>query len=287
MASYLLIGAAGLVGAHLRLALRGRDIVATYHRLPVPGGVVLDVTDRDAVRRLVTASRPRTILLAAAETHVERCEREPAATRKVNVDGTRHVAEAAAEIGASLVVFSSEYVFDGTRGVYTEDDAPAPLNEYGRQKVEIESIAQSSGQHLICRTSGVFGLDPSRKNFVLQLIGELAAGREFTVPSDQLITPSYGLSVARAVVELVDGGRSGTFHVAGPDVMDRTAFAQHITRVFGLDTSLLRARPTEQLGLAAARPLRAGLSDVTLRAVLGHALTPVDVALREMAGEAT
>ena len=286
MAPYLLIGAAGLVGGHLLGALHGREVVATYHRSVVAGGVALDVTDRDAVRRLVTETRPGVVLLAAADPYVERCEREPAATRRVNVDGTRRVAEAAAEAGSTLVVFSSEYVFDGTRDAYAEEDVTGPLNEYGRQKVELEQIAAASGPHLICRTSGVFGAEDLRKNFVFQVVDALRDGREFTVPSDQVITPSDAVSLARSVVELLDREARGLFHVAGPERLPRLDFARRVARAFALDTALLRPVPTDGLGLAARRPLRAGLSDDKLRRVLGHGLTPVDDALRELARRA-
>lgn len=286
MPSYLLIGAAGLVGGHLHRALHGREVVATCHQSVVEGAVALDITDRDAVRRLVAESHPGTILLAAADPYVERCEREPAATRKVNVEGTRNVAEAAAEVGATLVVFSSEYVFDGSRDLYDEDGPLAPLNEYGRQKVEVEQIASGAAQHLICRTSGVFGAEDPRKNFVFQVVDALRDGRSFAVPSDQVITPSDAVSLAHSVVELLDSGARGLFHVAGPERLPRVDFAQRVARVFALNADLLRPVPTAELGLAARRPLRAGLADGKLRAMLGHGLAPVDDALRDLARKA-
>jgi dTDP-4-dehydrorhamnose reductase len=285
-ARFLVIGGAGLVGSHVLRALRGRTVTGTYHHAAYPGGVPLDVTDAKAVRERVHAARPDVVVLAAAAPYVERCEREPEATRAVNVEGTRAVAEAAAELSATLVVFSSEYVFDGARGEYSEDDPVAPLNEYGRQKAEIEEIARRSGRHLVCRTSGVFGAEAARKNFVFQLVDALRAGRPFIVPADQLITPTEAASLAGAVVELVDRGLSGTFHVAGPERLPRPEFAARVARAFGLDAGLLRSVPTSDLGLAARRPLRAGLRDDRLRAALGHGLTPVDDALRELAREA-
>ena len=283
---YLLIGGAGLVGSHLVRALDGRDVRRTHHRTPVAGSDALDITDRAAVERHVRLTRPDVAILAAAEPYVERCEREPEATRLVNVEGARTVAAAATEIGAVLVVFSSEYVFDGTRGDYSEDDRTAPLNEYGRQKVELEAIARAAGEHLVCRTSGVFGREAQRKNFVLQLVDALRAGRPFTVPSDQIITPTDAVSLARAVVELLDRGMRGTFHVAGPERLGREDFARRVATAFGLHPAGIRAIPTSELGLAARRPLRAGLLDDRLRAALGHGLVPVDEALRELALEA-
>lgn len=286
MGRYLVIGAAGLVGSHLMTALRDREVVGTHHRSSVPGGPALDVTDAQAVRALVREVRPDAILLAAADAYVERCEREPAQTRRVNVDGTRHVAAAAAEAGAALAVFSSEYVFDGTRGEYTEDDAVAPLNEYGRQKVEVEQIARGLPRHLVCRISGVFGREPSRKNFVLQLVDALRAGRTFRVPADQTITPTDAASLAVAVVALLDRSVSGTIHAAGPERLSRDAFARRVAEAFGLPGALITPVSTAELGLAAPRPLHAGLRDDRLRTALGHGLTPIDVALGELAKEA-
>lgn len=275
------------MGSHLRQALAGRPITVTHHRVVTAGSVPLDITDPDAVRTLVRAERPDVILLAAAEPHVERCEREPEATRLINVEGPRNVAAEATRVQATLVVFSSEYVFDGTRVSYSEDDPVSPVNEYGRQKVEMERIAREAGPQLICRTSGVFGRHEQRRNFVLQVVDALRAGRTFVVPADQIITPSDAVSLARSVVELVDRGRLGTFHVAGPERLERPEFARRVAEVFGLDASLLTNVPTAELGLAAPRPLRSGLRDDKLRAALGHGLTRVDDALRELALEAT
>lgn len=280
---YLVIGGAGLVGSHLIRTLRGRDVVTTYHHAQVPRGLKLDVLNQTAVQELIRTTRPDIVVLAAAEPFVERCEREPDATRAVNVGGAQFVAEAVREAGATLVVFSSEYVFDGTGGEYAEGDQIGPINEYGRQKAQVEEIARAVPSHLICRTSGVFGIEDERKNFVLQLVDALRAGRTFTVPSDQVITPTDAVSLARSVVELLEAGQRGTFHLAGPERMLRPVFASKVADAFGLDRGALRSTPTADLGLAAARPLRAGLRDDKLRSVLGHGLESVDDALRELA----
>src|SRR5438477_9440947 len=146
---WLLLGAGGPVRGHLRLALAGRDVVETSHRAQLPGTVTVDLTDPAATTRLIREARPDVIVVAAANAFVEQCEREPIATRAINVDAVQRVADAAPD--ALLVVFSSEYVFDGSAGSYAEDDAVAPLNEYGRQKVAVEAIARGRPDHLVCR----------------------------------------------------------------------------------------------------------------------------------------
>lgn len=278
----LVLGAAGLVGSHIRAALAKGRVVATYHRVEVPDAIPLDITDAEAVRRLITRVRPAAVVIAAAEAHVERCEREPEATRRVNVEAARAVIEAGSTLGATVVVFSSEYVFDGSSGPYREEDPSNPINEYGQQKVELERLARSAERHLICRTSGVFGWERGGKNFVCQLLSHLRAGREFAVPSDQAITPTYAPDLAAAVVRLLDEGRTGTLHVVGPQVLGRPEFARLVAEAFSLPASLIVPRPTTELGSAAPRPMNAGLRDDKLRVVLGGPLRAVSVALAEM-----
>ncbi|MSQ37915.1 MAG: NAD-dependent epimerase/dehydratase family protein, partial [Chloroflexi bacterium] len=126
----LLLGGAGLVGSHLRAALDGRTATVTSRRGDLPGTRPLDITDGAALTALVRERRPRIVVLAAASIHVEGCELDPDGTRRANVGAAEVAAAAAREVGAALVVFSSEYVFAGGKGRYAEADAVGPLSEY-------------------------------------------------------------------------------------------------------------------------------------------------------------
>ncbi len=282
MPKFLLLGAGGLVGRQLRSTLSGHEVTCTYHRA-AGNDIGLDITDHERTTRLILETRPDVVLLAAADAFVERCEREPTVTRRVNVEAPRAISEASAGIGALLVVFSSEYVFDGTAGAYAEGDERRPLNEYGRQKVALEDLALATGRGLVCRTSGVFGDDPNRKNFVCQLVDRLRGSSEFVVPSDQLVTPTFAPSLAEAAVALAIAGRTGVFHVAGPRILNRLEFARMTAAAFGLPADLVVGRPTSELGGATKRPHAAGLDVRKLRSALGHDLVAPDEALREMA----
>jgi dTDP-4-dehydrorhamnose reductase len=279
----LVIGGGGLVGSHVRAALAHRNFVATYHNVPIEGGLPLDITDAPAVRRTIEAARPAAVVLAAADPFVEGCERDPAGTRHLNIDAATTVRDATADVGAAFVVFSSEYVFDGAKGSYEEGDAVGPLNEYGRQKVALEALARQVPRHLVLRVSGVFGHEARRKNFVWQLVDRLRSGRTFDVPSDQLITPTDAEGLGKAVVALLDRGASGTYHAAGPEIIGRVDFARLVAQAFGLPAERLVPRPTAELGLLARRPERAGLADTKLRATLGGGLARPAEALRALA----
>ena len=283
-ARVLVIGGAGLVGRHVRRALGDRDVTTTFHRDPVDGGIALDMTDPAAVRAIIARTRPDAIVLAAADPYVEGCERDPDGTWRTNVEAPAAIRLAAPD--TTLVVFSSEYVFDGASGPYREDDPVAPLNVYGMQKVALEELARSTPRHLVLRLSGVFGEEERRKNFVWQLVDRLRAGGTFDVPSDQVITPTDAASLGTVVAELLDRGATGTFHAAGPEVLSRVEFAHMIARAFGLPEDRIVPRPTAELKLLAKRPVSAGLSDANLRSVLGHGLATPDDALRQLAGRA-
>lgn len=263
MNAVLVAGSRGLVGTHLVAALkmrRARVLTADLH--PAEGDLALDLTDDAAVARFLDAHPADLVLCAAAEPSVEGCEKEPARTRAINVQAPTRLAARLAGRGARLVVFSSEYVFDGARDTpYVEDDAPAPINEYGRQKLELERGVGAFPEHLVVRTSGVYGRERLRKNFVYQLLDRAAAGGGLRVPDDQLITPTAATSLAELTLQAVEHGVRGVLHLAGAEIVERVAFARLVCEVFGLEPAMaVLPTPTAQLGLAAPRPRRAGLS---------------------------
>jgi dTDP-4-dehydrorhamnose reductase len=227
--------------------------------------------------------RPDVVVYPAGFTWVDGCERDPARARAANLDQPLALARAAAGLGARFVAFSTDYVFDGARGPYSEDDPPNPLSAYGRAKRDAEvALADALGDRaLTVRTTWVFGPERQGKNFAYQVVRTLAAGKELPCPSDQVSTPSYSPDVARAVVALVEQGRSGLVHVAGPEAVDRVAFARAIASGFGLDPDLVTPRTTAELGQGAPRPLRSGLRTPRLDAWLPGAVRPLADALAD------
>jgi dTDP-4-dehydrorhamnose reductase len=264
----LVIGASGLVGGALKqlAQARGLRLAGTYSSYPVDGLLPLDVSDANAVRRTILEIQPKTVYLTAALTNVDLCERDPGLSERVNVHAMRAVTDAARAIGAKLVTFSSDYVFDGAAGPYTEDAAPNPLNVYGKHKLEAERIALE-GDALVLRTCGVYGAEAQGKNFVVRLIQGNRAGQTWRIPVDQYANPTLARDLARAAL---DGAHlSGVYHAAGATFLNRHAFALEIARIFDLDISRLVAVDTPSLNQAAPRPLRGGLTSTRLETALG------------------
>ena len=280
----LVIGASGQLGGHLLAQLRaaGHDAVGTFASFPVDGLVRLELADEPAVAAALVDVAPDVVLLAAGWTWVDGNEDDPARSQRVNVDEPRALARSCHEIGARLVTFSSDYVFDGAAGPYAESDPPRPLSVYGRAKLAAEqAILGAMPEHLVVRTTTVFGPERQGKNFVAQVLRRASRGEPIVAASDQWSTPSYGPDVARATLALVDRGAQGLWHVSGPDLLDRAALARAACRVFGLDDSLVEGRPTAELAQRAPRPRRGGLSTNRLRAA-GISVRGVEEALHAM-----
>jgi dTDP-4-dehydrorhamnose reductase len=275
----IVIGGSGQIGGWLlrTLADRGHDAIGTYNTVAFPGLTHLDGADLETSARWVAEQKPDVVYYPAGFTWVDGCERDPAKADSANLEQPLNLARAAAESGARFVYFSTDYVFDGVAGPYSEESPTNPLSVYGKSKLDAEAaLFEAIGDRLlIVRTSWVYGPEQQGKNFSYQLAKALSAGKTLECPSDQISSPSYGPNVARAVVGLVEAGHSGLIHVAGPEVMDRVTFAKELARGFGLDPSLIVGKTTLELGQVVPRPLNGGLLTPRLEAVLPSLMRPV------------
>lgn len=224
----LLIGASGQVGRELAATLAAVGSVDARDRS------TLDLTDRDALRRVIDHAPPALIVNAAAYTQVDRAESEPELATLINATAPAVIARAARECGARLIHYSTDYVFDGRSAVpYREDDATNPRNVYGRTKRDGDVAVLASGAHaFILRVSWVYGLHG--KNF-LQTIRRLAReGQPLRIVSDQHGSPTWARAIAEASAAVArrilssDDAKAGVYHLAAPDHTTWADFAQAI-----------------------------------------------------------
>ncbi|MCX5788588.1 MAG: SDR family oxidoreductase [Elusimicrobia bacterium] len=285
-ARVLVIGGTGLVGYALTEAWKrgGTPVVAsTYHCRPARGFRQLDMQDARAVEQTLDETRPTLVALPAAQPHVDYIELHPEETRRINVEGTRNVAEACAKRRLPLIFFSSDYVFDGKKGVYDEADATSPINEYGRQKAESERVVlELSPSNLIVRTSGAYGWQFDPKNFVLSLRDRLLKGERVRVAADLRYNPTSADDLAGIVVALAARRAGGIFHVVGSERISRYAFANKVCEVFRLPASLVDPVPVAELKSPTPRPLETSLRVGKVHALLGIEPWGVDEGLRRM-----
>lgn len=282
----LVIGASGLVGQSLLELLRKlqpTDAVGTYARHPRPGLVSLDLASAVEVRDRLTTLRPNAIFLPGALTHVDHCEEHPDEAFRINAEGVRHVAREASRLGAKLIFYSTDYVFDGKSGPYDEEASVNPISIYGHSKLEGEKIVRDTvDDHLIIRTTGVYGWEPESNNFAMQIYRRVQQASRVTVPSDQISNPTLAEYLAEATMELLGQGFRGTVNVAGKDLVPRSEFAKRLVRTFGGNPDRVVAAETRSLKQKTARPLRGGLRTDKLARLLGREAMTLEEALKRL-----
>jgi dTDP-4-dehydrorhamnose reductase len=287
-------GGSGLLGSKAaKIALeQGHEVFSGYAgNVPEFGERTrFDVTDIRSIPRLVDELAPDIVIHSAALTDVDRCETEKELAYRINVDGTRALAQAAEDAGSFLVYISTDYVFSGDRGVYRENDRPDPVNYYGYTKLLGEEFCRGC----IARTCVIYGSRPSsgKVNFALWLINMLGSGRQVHIVTDQYITPTLNTNLAKMVLEAAKKRLCGVYHMAGATRISRYDFAVKIAEAFELDQNLILPSRMGEMRWTARRPKDSSLD--TSRAsgiledkpqVLADALTALKNEVRQCCRE--
>lgn len=264
----LVTGAAGMLGRAVtaEFGRRGEEVLSLSRR-------ELDITDPAAVRSALWQLRPRVVVNCAAFTDVDGAEASRERAFLVNGLGPGNLALACREVNAVLVHVSTDYIFDGRKGEpYVVYDPPNPLNAYGKSKLWGErAVAEAGGRCFIVRTSWLFG--PGGRNFVetmLRIGRERGAAR---VVSDQRGCPTYTVDLARAIADLLESGRYGTYHVTNSGSTTWYEFAAAIFKLAGLEVELAPCS-TAEFPRPAQRPLYSVLDPFPLKETTGYLLPP-------------
>ena len=244
----------------------------------------LDLTDGRAVAQALEAVRPDWVIHTAALTDVDRCETERALARSVNLDAVEYLVEACARVDAGLVQLSTDYVFDGVNGPYSESDPTNPLSYYGQLKLASEQVLlQSKTRGFVARTTWLFGYVPGARRFMLTwLLDALSKGQSIEVVDDQWGNPTYVHDLAQILVDMCLREVEGVFHIGGTTFLTRYEMVVQMARFFALDQSLLRPIPTAAAGQKAKRPLRSGLRTEAVAALLGRVPLGLEEGLVQM-----
>jgi dTDP-4-dehydrorhamnose reductase len=250
------------VGARLEPALApiGTVLATSRHEL--------DLADADALRQHVRDARPDVIVNAAAYTAVDKAETETALATAVNAVAPGVLAEEAKRLGALLVHYSTDYVFSGEASApYKEDDPTAPLNEYGRTKLDGEKRIGSSGcRYLILRTSWVY--DTRGRNFLLTILKRARAGETLRVVGDQQGVPNWSAMIARVTAACLERGGEGLFHLSAAGQTSWHEFAREALGYAGV-TATLEEITTAQYPTPARRPRYSVLDNHKLERAFG------------------
>lgn len=258
----LLVGASGVLGARLYDdAVKNKwNVLGTYCSHESEGLFRLDLRDRKGIEKIFNFFDPDVVILTAGITDVDLCEIKPKLAEDVNIKGTSYLIRKAKKCGAKLVFLSTDYVFNGEKGPYREEDAPSPVNVYGRTKLEAEKLISSiSNDYLIVRTAQLYGADPQGHNFAIKIIQNMRKGRKIYAADDFYSTPTYAEGLSIAILELIKKEKKGIFNIAGTDFISRYDYVNKIADVFDLEKSLIQKVKLKDLRLKAVRPKIGGL----------------------------
>lgn len=245
----LLLGSTGLVGSAISSVGRGLG-----HEMITPSHTECDITNPASVQACVQKHHPEIILNATGYTKVDNAESRPDDAFAINQIGVRHIVDAIQKMNITLIHFSTDYVFDGTKeSGYAESDAPAPLSIYGKSKLESEKeITSRLSCYFLIRTSWVFG--PGGKNFVDTMLGLAEKGQpEIRVVNDQYGCPTYTPDLAKAVFDLLPTQKYGIYHLVNSESTSWYEFAREIFHELGVPQKIIPIS-SEELKRPAKRP---------------------------------
>lgn len=283
MRKIFITGSNGLLGRKLMEVLDGlyNLIGCDLHSEPINVEhpyLSLDLTDRRRTIDTIREISPDLIVHTAAMTNVDRCELEKEACWRNNVTATEHIILGADKTSSKIVFLSTDYIFNGSGGPYSEDDRPDPISYYGRSKLAAENLLRGSRlDWAIVRTIVLYG--HGSNNFLSWLLGELEAVRPVRIVNDQWGNMTFVDDLAVGIGRVIDTNFSGIVNISGDEFMDRYQFACRIADFFGLDTGLITPVTTAQLQQPASRPLKSGLKTEKAKRELGFYHRTIDEVL--------
>jgi dTDP-4-dehydrorhamnose reductase len=264
MQRLLVTGASGLLGSRIMEHARGNFEAEPLHGAkPLhPHSLKIDITNQNSLSKLLTELKPHIIIHTASETNVDRCEIEKEHAWKVNVEGTRNISVNCGKTKAKLIFISTDYVFNGEKGNYTEADNPLPINYYGLTKLEGEKqVINYCENYAILRTSVLYGWHPWKQNFATWIINKLKQQQEISVVEDHYNTPTLADNLAEMAIEVAEKDLRGIYHASGNERISRYEFAKQIAKTFDLNSSLIKPVKMSQVAAwIAKRPRDSSLN---------------------------
>ena len=241
----------------------------------------LDITNAARCNEVIGALAPDVVVNAAALTAVDYCESHAEEAFRVNGEGAGNLAGAAAAVGALLVHYSTDYIFDGLkRGPYTEDDPPAPRSAYGRSKLQGEErIREKCPNHIITRTAWLFGRNGN--NFIRTILAAAAEGRQLRVVDDQRGSPTYACDLAAWTALMIEGGCRGIYHVTNSGACTWYELAVRVVEWSALTGVDVTPVTTEEFPRPAPRPANSVLVNKRLAEAGLPSMRPWQDAVRE------
>ena len=270
----MIFGASGQVGSEIQKII-GESIPVFHHKTNNPNYV--DFGDFSAIENKIREIKPEIIINCAAKADVEGCELNHREAYEVNALAVKHIVKAAEKIGAYVIHISTDYVFDGSVGNYSESSVPNPINYYGLSKLLGDAFAMSYVNSLVVRTSGVFGI---KNNFPVYAYNTLKDNRKLKV-IDSFYSPIHARLLAKAISSLLEKKPTGVINVAG-DRISRLGLAEALRDLYGFDRSNIEVVDESTMSWKARRPADSSLDISKAKALLDFDFHSTETNLKEL-----
>jgi len=275
-----IIGGDGFIGR--AFARVWPDAIATSRRTGAEQ--FLDLCEPDIAPLRLRETGHRRALILAADPNIARCEADPERARAINLDGTLALVDQLLAEGIEIVFTSSDYVFDGREGDYTEDSPTEPGTVYGKLKLEAEQAIRerSGGEALILRLSKIYGLERGDGTLFDEMATLLAAGEPVRAAVDQVFCPMWIEDLVTATRVLLEKDVTGTVHVCGDEAMSRYEMACSLARSMGLGSEAITPIRLDDLGLSPIRPKQTSMRNRRLREVCASPFLSIEAAVEHL-----
>lgn len=277
-------GAAGMLGSAVvrRAKHLGHDVTGIYRPPAHNDGVALDLLHETAPSAIIERA-PSWIIHCAAVVDVDWCQDHAAESFAINCDVPARLARAAAQSSIGFLQISTDSVFDGMTGNYTEDDAPSPVNVYAESKRAAElAVMSASANHIVLRTN-LFGISgrprPSLAEWIAQRLARGVAVPGFT---DVLFSPLLVDDLAGVILEILHTDRRGLFHAGAANVISKYHFAREIAARLDMNPQLIRPSLAAKMAFKAPRPRDTTLDSSRLEGVLGHPMPTIEAGIARL-----
>ncbi len=231
----------------------------------------VDITRPAEIATMINRWEPDVIVNLAAMTDVDGCERNQELAWQINAGGVNNIITAVGDRACSLIQVSTDYIFDGQTGPYSEKAAISPINYYGRSKLEGENFITASGlDWSIIRTNVVFGASiHTGASFLKWVVDSLQAGKNINIVDDQWNNPTWTVGLAETIRNFIDNNVTGIYNYGGADYLNRLDFARLIAEIYQLDQSLISPIKSADLNQMAPRPLLGGVKNDLIETLPG------------------
>lgn len=289
----LIIGASGLAGSKImHLAEQRYETYGTYNIRTSPDSPLrsLDITKQSNVKSLFREIRPDIVVNTAALHNVDYCELHKDEAFTVNARAVGIMADLCNQFDSRLIHLSTDFVFDGKKGYYSEDDIPNPQNVYAKSKLEGEMRTRTCSSFAILRTSVIYGWSPLERddlrsssgkplNFALWAILKLKRGDTLKIVNDQFATPTLADALADVILRVAAKDKNTLYHVSGTSCISRYEFTKKIARITGYTNEKIQAVGTKSIEQLARRPMNSCLNCSRVQEELQFKLPDIDKSL--------